>query len=112
MGVYYARVPKNAGRLRLFDPRGKGFDPTGKHSGLVDVKAMPNPPFHRTVSIRPEEGKLVIFPGWLVHSVMQPEESSTSDSQAQDDDYRVSIAINLKGEWQDSSSLHYQQNCR
>jgi uncharacterized protein (TIGR02466 family) len=115
-GVYYVHVPSYAGRLQLFDPRGKG--PIGE--GLRVPTSVPLPPFHREMSIRPRESKLVLFPGWLVHSVMPATSSKnqsfidvdTSVNHVDVKDYRVSLSLNLKGEWQDTAALHIQrQEC-
>ena len=43
---------------------------SGKHPFLGDLTTNPGspalPPFHRTVAVDPQEGLLVLFPGWLV----------------------------------------------
>ena len=124
-GVYYVRIPPSSGRLQLYDPRGK--QPVWD---LSDPTSHPSPPFHRSVGVQPREGKLVLFPGWLVHSVL-PSSSDTIDftqdrgqDRGQDREevdpsevedrktskrypHRVSISMNLKGEWKDTSSLTY-----
>ena len=76
-------------------------------------------------------GKLVLFPGWLVHSVLNSSNHSAcrppfeggdlldehcaagyeshGDRLGQEydpDDFRVSLSLNLKGEWQDTAALH------
>eukprot|EP01036_Dinobryon_divergens_P024731 gene24731-33204_t len=120
-GVYYVRVPAWSGRLELYDPRGKS-----PLRDLDDPLSPPLPPFHRVRAVLPEEGKLVLFPGWLVHSVLQASNYSNSstcgsadgrcsglcgDGNEEDDgrsDYRISLSLNLKGEWQDTSALHLQ----
>mmetsp|Transcript_33302 Transcript_33302/g.48215 ORF Transcript_33302/g.48215 Transcript_33302/m.48215 type:complete len:280 (+) Transcript_33302:476-1315(+) len=104
-GVYYVRVPPNAGRLELYDPRGKS-----PLRDLNDPMSPPSPPFHRVVGVQPVEGKLVLFPGWLVHSVLQSSSVQTKEDKVEHCDsqklYRVSLSLNLKGEWQDTASLH------
>eukprot|EP00511_Aplanochytrium_stocchinoi_P006010 CAMPEP_0204826914 /NCGR_PEP_ID=MMETSP1346-20131115/4512_1 /ASSEMBLY_ACC=CAM_ASM_000771 /TAXON_ID=215587 /ORGANISM="Aplanochytrium stocchinoi, Strain GSBS06" /LENGTH=476 /DNA_ID=CAMNT_0051955149 /DNA_START=148 /DNA_END=1578 /DNA_ORIENTATION=- len=94
-GVYYVSVPEHSGNLELFDPRAK--------SGVCEdiIEGLTNPPFHRTVTITPKEGLLVLFPGWLVHSV-KPSVGLDVNKQK----YRISISVNLKGEWQDTTALH------
>ena len=92
-GVYYVSVPKGSGRLELYDPRGKS------PLDLKDPMAASNPPFHRTVGVQPSPGTLILFPGWLVHSVLP----SSMDSSKHG--YRVSISLNLKGEWQTTGAL-------
>jgi uncharacterized protein (TIGR02466 family) len=93
-GVYYVNVPKGSGRLELYDPRGKS---------PLDLKDPMSPsyaPFHRTIGIQPKPSMLVLFPGWLVHSVLQ-----SKDLDMDRDGYRVSISLNLKGEWQTTAGL-------
>lgn len=132
-GVYYVRTPPGSGQLHIFDPRGKS------PLDLRDPMAQSSPPFHRGVRISPKEGKLVLFPGWLVHSVVPatslnqngparipaPEEEKEKEDEAKDKSksheeafslhqvhrpaYRVSLSLNLKGEWYDTSSLHYKE---
>ena len=97
-GVYYVSVPKSSGRLELFDPRGK---PPESAAMGGSAKVPPRPPFHRTVTVAPREGMLVLFPGWLVHQVLPSTKPHPEDSGR----YRVSISMNLKGEWQDTSNL-------
>lgn len=98
-GVYYVRAPPGSGRLEMYDPR-------GKHPvhGLSTPTSPPEPPFHRTVALQPREGRLVLFPGWLVHSVLPSPELAPPTPEG--DGYRVSLSLNLKGEWQDTASLH------
>eukprot|EP00510_Aplanochytrium_minuta_P006293 CAMPEP_0184007126 /NCGR_PEP_ID=MMETSP0954-20121128/1132_1 /TAXON_ID=627963 /ORGANISM="Aplanochytrium sp, Strain PBS07" /LENGTH=306 /DNA_ID=CAMNT_0026285865 /DNA_START=467 /DNA_END=1384 /DNA_ORIENTATION=- len=57
-GVYYVTVPTHSGNLELYDPRGR--------SGMCkqSLNNLSAPPFHRTVSITPKEGMLILFPGW------------------------------------------------
>jgi hypothetical protein len=62
---------------------------------------MARPPFHRTVTLTPEEGMMVLFPGWLVHTVLPSRGLNVHQSK-----YRISISVNLKGEWQDTAGLH------
>lgn len=95
VGVYYVSVPSHAGVLQLFDPRGKN-----QFYNMDDVHAPGMPPFHRVIEIVPRPGRLVLIPGWLLHKVLEGDVTS--------DGYRISIALNLKGEWQETSSLHYR----
>jgi len=92
-GVYYVNVPPGSGRLELYDPRGKS------PLDLRDPDARSLPPFHRTIGVQPRPGMLVLFPGWLVHSVLPSQMDSSKDG------YRVSISLNLKGEWQTTGAL-------
>lgn len=98
-GVYYVRAPENSGHLEMFDPR-------GKHplKDLVNPTAPAAPPFHRGLAVQPQESKLVLFPGWLVHSVRRTVPGQSLQPAGA---YRVSLSLNLKGEWQDTGSLHF-----
>ena len=87
-GVYYVTVPPHSGSLGIFDPR------------QIMVQGHPSPPFHRTYTVEPKEGMLCLFPGWLVHTVYQSKHLNVAK-----DGYRVSISLNLKGEWQDTGKL-------
>ena len=81
--VYYVDVPKNSGDLLLHDPR-------GNTTGWENLDFEPNDPtknkysrcYHR---INPVDGMLVVFPGFLVHSV------ETNLSQKN----RTSIVMNI-----------------
>ena len=139
------RVPTGSGRLELYDPRGKS-----PLRDLEDPLSAPSPPFHRVRGIQPVEGisskkllfcerflhndfnikgKLVLFPGWLVHSVLKPSVQATGEcspstcrasipeegrggrgQQEAAEVYRVSLSLNLKGEWQDTAALHIKLN--
>lgn len=77
--VYYVSVPSGAGKLTLYDPRG------------------PRPPFEENIVIRPRAGDLIMFPGWLGHSV-----SATGDTDGKP---RISIPFNLAGEWESSAKV-------
>mmetsp|Transcript_13411 Transcript_13411/g.34200 ORF Transcript_13411/g.34200 Transcript_13411/m.34200 type:complete len:448 (-) Transcript_13411:253-1596(-) len=92
-GVYYVTVPPGSGKLGLFDPRGR----SPMLPPLPQSKGHAVPPFHRTVTIEPRPGLLVLFPGWLVHTVLP-------SAIPPDSPYRVSISVNLKGEWQDTAA--------
>ena len=67
VGVFYARVNKNSGRLRLFDPRGQ----------IV--------PFGKTYDFACETGQMILFPSWLQHSALP----------TRDEDQRVVFAFNI-----------------
>ena len=45
----------------------------------------------------------VLFPGWLVHQVLSAPSSAPMDELR--DGCRVSISVNFKGEWQDTTGL-------
>jgi len=78
-GVYYLRVPSDAGNFVFQDPRGGGF----------------LPPFESYVEIRPQEGDLIIFPAWFAHEV----------EETKGHDVRVSLAFNLPGKWKDVANI-------
>jgi hypothetical protein len=87
------------------------YDPRGKHP-LHDLKvptSPPNPPFHRIVSLAPAESLLVLFPGWLVHSVGAASVSEFAPQVRADQTvkYRVSLSLNLKGEWGDTAGAAF-----
>lgn len=68
--VYYAKMGAGVGLLRLYDPRG------------------PRPPFEGSIEVRPEEGEMIAFPGWLAHEVEAGE------------GVRVSLVFNVPGAWE------------
>lgn len=78
-GVMYIQVPKfGAGDLVFYDPRG----------------ALP--PFGKTLRIGPKVGDLILFPGFLVHSV----EPTISE------EVRISISFNFLGSWESMSDIN------
>ena len=76
--VYYVTVPNNSGDILLHDPRGSVLwrDPQAR----TDITWDSYRPYHK---ITPKPGTLLIFPGYVVHSV----ESNLSKEM------RLSIAI-------------------
>jgi len=81
--VYYIQVPENSGDILLHDPRGAitWQDPNAR----TDVNWQSYRPYHK---ITPVPGMLLIFPGYVVHSV----ESNLSQL------LRLSIAISTRFE--------------
>lgn len=81
--VYYVKVPPKSGDILLHDPRGSILwqDPQAR----TDVDWESYRPYHK---ITPVEGQLLIFPGYIVHSV----ENNLSD------EIRISIAISTRFE--------------
>ncbi len=61
-GVYYIQAPKDCGNLEFRDPREarlmKSIPTTGHHRGT-----------YKTIYYEPIEGRMVLFPSWLLHSV-------------------------------------------
>jgi uncharacterized protein (TIGR02466 family) len=82
VGVYYVDVPKNSGDILLHDPRGAlpwsnlGFNPDDP------IANKSSRCYHR---IKPQNGLLVLFPSFLIHSV----ETNLSNQN------RISIVINV-----------------
>jgi hypothetical protein len=81
--VYYIRVPAHSGDILLHDPRGSILwqDPQAR----TDVTWKSYRPYHK---ITPVPGMLLIFPGYVIHSV----ENNLSN------DLRLSIAISTRFE--------------
>jgi uncharacterized protein (TIGR02466 family) len=73
--TYYAKTPKNCGNLILIDPLGGAINGIEVDEGISGAKFK---------TIIPEEGKLVFFPGHLLHMV---EENKSSEP-------RISITTN------------------
>jgi len=76
-GVFYVKVPKNSGRIRLFDPRSH-------------INTAPDMVYYNDGNTyhwyEPEENMLLIFPSWLEHDV------EVNNSREE----RISIAFNVK----------------
>ena len=106
-GVFYVELGSGQPQLlQLFDPRGK----MAAQLTADNAKELPRAPFHRVVSVEPSVGKLVIFPGWLVHSVApknatQLANASEEGIAAGPQRARVSLSVNLKGDWHLTSAL-------
>lgn len=94
-GVYYVHTPDDCGLLCLTDPRAQAhvltghFDPARRSShGLEDIH------------YQPFAGKLIVFPGWLVHSTnpnlakskVAPEKTPANTLEVQ----RISISFNFR----------------
>jgi len=64
-GVYYVQAPKNAGNIEFIEPRTVHL--------MHQPKYMPNEKRPREcwtkVNYKPKEGRMIIFPSWLYHSV-------------------------------------------
>ena len=79
-GVYYIKSLKNSGRLSCIDPR------PGVQLNMPTRKKGELPKYlWREVNLEPEEGRIIIFPYYLLHSV-QPNESN---------DIRISVSFNF-----------------
>ena len=82
--VYYVKVPNNSGNLVLVDPRVRRQNSVVKEF----IENHDNPFTHDIFITIPEEGKLILFPGWLEHYVQ-----SNASKQP-----RISISGNIKME--------------
>ena len=79
-GVYYVKTPPNCGRLICQDPR------PGIQTVMPTRKSVEIPKYlWRDVHLQPQENKVVMFPGWLWHSV-EPNQSK---------DIRISVSFNF-----------------
>ena len=79
-GVYYIKTPPNCGNLICSDPR------SGAQT-VMPVRVEGDPPRHlwRECHLDVKEGRIIIFPAWLWHSV-EPNESN---------DMRISVSFNF-----------------
>jgi len=79
-GVYYVKTPPNCGKLVCNDPR-PGIQT------VMPTRIKGTPPKHlwRECHLDVKEGRIIIFPAWLWHSV-EPNESS---------DIRISVSFNF-----------------
>jgi uncharacterized protein (TIGR02466 family) len=77
-GVYYVALPEGTGQIVFTDPRpqaGVMIPPTARYNKFVGNK----------ITLDAKEGRLLLFPGWLLHSV--PVNRSETE--------RVSISFNI-----------------
>lgn len=85
-GVYYAHVPKNSGNIEFIEPRTVHL--------MNQPKFLPNKKRPREcwtkVNYTPKEGRMIIFPSWLYHSVRP----NLSSEQGKNGD-RVIISFNV-----------------
>ena len=79
-GVYYIKAPKDSGNIVFNEPK------TGAHM-VMPRRKDGKPPSHlwKEVHVSPLEGRILIFPSWLWHSV-QPNKSN---------DIRISVSFNF-----------------
>ena len=63
--VYYVKVPEKSGNLVLVDPRVRRLNSVV--NGFIENHD--NPFTHDIFIATPEEGLLILFPGWLEHYV-------------------------------------------
>ena len=79
-GVYYIKAPKDSGRLVCNDPR-----PGEQLSMPTRKKGQPPNHLWIEVLLEPQEGRIIIFPFYLWHSV-EPNKSN---------DIRISVSFNF-----------------
>jgi uncharacterized protein (TIGR02466 family) len=79
-GVYYVKAPKNCGHLKVDDPRSSAsmVRPIQKEGQLP-------PRLYREAQYEPIDGRLIMFPSWLMHCV-DPNESN---------EIRISVSFNF-----------------
>ena len=75
---YYVKKPKNSGDITFFDPKEAKTYRFPKIEKYTEYSA-------ETVTIKPEEGDLLIFPSYLYHSV--------GENLSEDD--RVAVSFNV-----------------
>ena len=79
-GVYYIKAPKNAGHLKIDDPRS-----SAAMSRPRQKEGEKPPRLFREISYEPIAGRCIMFPSWLMHCV-DPNESN---------DIRISVSFNF-----------------
>ncbi len=84
-GVYYVQTPENCGLLYVNDPRPQVqvlppyYDPQRRRADTWNE-----------VHYQPQEGRLIVFPGWLVHAT-QPNLSLKEGKEGD----RISVSFNF-----------------
>ena len=79
-GVYYVKSNPKSGRLKIMDPR-----PGAQMCMPIRKEGDPGRDMWRDANIEPIEGRIIMFPAWLWHSV----EENISD------DIRISVSFNF-----------------
>ena len=79
-GVYYVKCNSDSGRLKIYDPR-----PGNQYIMPIRKQGNPGIDFWREANLQPIDGRIIMFPAWLWHSV----EDNTSN------DIRISISFNF-----------------
>lgn len=64
-GVYYVRAPAKCGKISFTDPRTANV----MHKAVFDPRSKVPKKCWTKVSFTPTEGRMLIFPSWLYHSV-------------------------------------------
>ena len=85
-GVYYIKVPENSGKLHIEDPRMGNI--------LVLPRQLPMnkipPRLHREANYDPVEGRMIMFPAFLNHSV-----KTNNTKKKGEKGWRISISFNF-----------------
>lgn len=74
-GVYYVDAPENCGQLKFIDPRPQA----------PLIKPLPIEPTEfnsASLFVDPKEGKMVVFPAWLPHTVLPNKSAKVRTSMA------------------------------
>ena len=79
-GVYYIKSNPKSGRLKIMDPR-----PGAQMYMPMRKEGDPGKDMWRDANIEPIEGRIIMFPAWLWHSV-EPNQSN---------DIRISVSFNF-----------------
>ena len=89
-GVYYIQTPKDCGHIWFTDPCGQ------RHIDLPIMEEKKQKPVHywREVHYKPVEGRLIMFPAWVVHEVA-PNLSNLKGEKH----WRVAVSFNFKQRW-------------
>jgi uncharacterized protein (TIGR02466 family) len=85
-GVYYVQAPEGSGRLYFSDPRPQAQVLTARFDPALVRKAES----WTEVYFEPVEGRLLLFPAWLVHEV-EPNMASATGPEGD----RISVSFNL-----------------
>lgn len=85
-GVYYVQTPKNSGRIYFVDPRVQAQMLRPR----IDAEGGKLAHNWSEVYYEPIEGRLILFPAWLLHEV----EPNLSDAEGEAAN-RISISFNL-----------------
>ena len=86
-GVYYIQTPKDCGHIWFTDPCGQ------RHIDMPIMEPKKEKPVHywREVHYQPIEGRLIMFPAWLVHEVAPNLSKLKGDKH-----WRISVSFNFK----------------
>lgn len=86
-GVYYVQAPTDAGRIAFSDPRMQAL--------MMGAEKDPDAPDHRDfwaeVNFAPTEGRILLFPAWLMHAT-EPNRSKRQGTAGE----RISVSFNLR----------------